>query len=112
MPSLRALTKRVTILRDANAGPGATGTGSARPDFQPIATDVPYTIQPMTDALKRKVPGDIAVTDFFGECPIGTDHRKGDRVQDGDQLYRVEALERWDVGSPTVQHIETGMKRV
>ncbi len=89
MTSLRAYNLRATIKRPTQTT-SASGAVTETPVV--VALDVPCARQPITENLKRYVPGDIAVCSTFFACAVSVDLRHGDRVEVGDFVDRVEAL--------------------
>lgn len=89
MISARSLRQRATISR---ASETISETGAVTQTWTVIAVGVPCTRQPMSEKLRRVVPGDIALKEAFFACNAGVDIRLGDRVEVDAHVDRVEAL--------------------
>lgn len=113
MPSARILSARALIERDTSTGPGATGPGRRTPTWTTRAAAEPCAPpQPMTDALRRKVAGDVAATDYWTMTAVDADVLKGDRLTIAGVRYRVEALRKWTSGPSGAHHVELGLQVV
>lgn len=110
MPSPRILSARALIERDTSAGPGSTGSGAVVPTWTTRTAAEPCAPpQPLTDRLKKTLPGDFEVASYMTVTAISADVAKGDRVTIAGTRYRVEARDPWTSGPGRAHHLRVGI---
>lgn len=106
MPTNRILSASALIERDTSTPDSA---GDLSPNWVTVATEACAPPQPITDVLRRRLPGDVAATDFFSMLADGSAVQMGMRFTSLGVAYRVEARKPWASGLGTL-HVAVGLK--